>query len=193
MTTGKLPIAFSLAEAEVSGPRTRLQGVWEGDFLRIYTGSYYLQRWRWLARTVGLLCIIAGAALVGLSPWTLALAVPGLLILLLVPLYLHPSLLLEIDGARDLLIPVQPTLGTNVPVPLDLVCSIRGAYDTKGWDSFSILYAVLDDGTEIPLMMLLGTDESLVENACRLLGRMLDCPATYTGPFGHTTTCYTPS
>ncbi|HLK55583.1 MAG TPA: hypothetical protein VKU00_03415 [Chthonomonadaceae bacterium] len=193
MAIENLRTAFAHIESEVSGPWSRLNARMEGDTLRFYTGTRYLQQSRWAIRTVGFLLIVASICLLWIHPYFVSLAAPGLLIFLFAPGYVRPTLLLEIDMERNLLTTVQPTVGPGNTVPLEQVRSIRGAYDTKGWDAFSTIQAVLEEETAVPILMFFGTDEPLAADACRLLGLLLDCPATYAGPFGHTTTCYTPS
>jgi hypothetical protein len=99
----------------------------------------------------------------------------------------------EVDAARRLLVVCQYAAATGTTLRIEQVWEIRGAYETQGWDPRSVLYAVMEDATEVAVLILPGTDEVLAEYACRTLGCLLDRPATYAGPFGGVRACYVPA
>ncbi len=163
-----------------------------GDRLRFLTGTRSLRQSRLLARILGVLGLVAGLALTQISPSGWALAVLGVLTFFIIPGRLRPTRLLEIDAAHGNLLVTQSAAGAGGTISLAQIASIRGAYDTQGWDPFSTLYAVLQDGQEVPVLVFRGTNEPLAEYTCRILGFLLDRPATYAGPFGGIKTCYQP-
>lgn len=164
----------------------------EGNCIILQTGARALHRSRLLVRLAGAAMGIAGLALVAYSPWGWALAAAGLLALLLGPRAIRSSRLLEIDIATDQLrVPPHITDAAH-DLPLAQVVAIRGLYETKGWDPFSTIYAELQDGAQRPVMRLFGGDERDAKYACQTLGSLLNCPATYQGPFGEVTRCHEP-
>jgi len=178
------------AALKASGARLEVKS--HGDRLVLLTGEGTVRRSRNLARLYCAATAAAGIGLVWFSLWALIAIVGGVAAFVMAPRYIRPATLLEIDAARGELVVVQTSVGFGTTLSLNAVRSIRGAYETKGWDGFSVMYAVATDGSETPILMLLGTDERLAELSCRVLGTLLHCPATYVGPFGRFSTCFTP-
>lgn len=165
----------------------------EGDRLLVTTGDRVVRHSRRLIRAGGALASLAGAALLFYSAWGWALLACGLATLLFAPRFAAYRRLLEIDTADATLI-LQPNTGVEGgTLPVAGICALRGVYETKGWDPYSVLYAEQRDGTQIPILLLMGGAETLASHACRTLGSLLDCPATYTGPFGDIKACYEPA
>lgn len=179
--------------ALVSEEKALLQIVREGDTLILQTGERVVRQTRLSVRLRGGIGLLAGLALVYFSLWGWAVSVVGLLYLLIAPRFVTSRRLLQLDTAEGKLIPLQTT-GVEVRfLSLADICELHGVYETKGWDPYSVLYAQMRDGSRIPFLLLMGSSEKMAEDACRLLGNLLDCPATYTGPFGNMLSCYSPA
>jgi hypothetical protein len=176
------PVYARLARLEpaVTDHGDLLQVTREGERVVIATGARAVNRARLLARIVGALVAVAGLALTPLAIWYLALTPLGCLIALVVPGRLNSARLLEIDNEQGAVIACE----TGAQIPLAAITSIRGAYETQGWDPRSVLYAV-HGADETAAIILRGTDETLAETACRTLGVLLN-------PFGEMKTCYNP-
>lgn len=183
---------YAPAALEVVRNTDRLEVRADPGRVSLYTGQATVRQSQNYARIVGALAAAVGIALLWYTMWGAAVIAFGLLAVAVVPRYLRPAELVAIDTVANQLVVVQPIVGAGTTVPLDRIQSIRGAYDTKGWDGFSVLYAVEGHGSEVPVMMLLGTDERLAEAACHTLGELLNKPATYSGPFGGFSVCYAP-
>jgi hypothetical protein len=163
----------------------------EGGRVLLYTGTNPLHRARLLVRGACGLAGLAGLGLAAYSTWALLLAAAGLVSFLVLPGRLRQRRLLELDTARGVLQPQPPDGPAEIPV--SAIRALRGAYQTQGWDPWSAVHALLEDGAEVPVLTLPGTDEALAECACRRLGTLLGCPAVYTGSEGRQKTCYTPA
>ena len=160
----------------------------KGDRVVLATSGGCVDRSRRKARGGSLAAAVAGVLAAQYSPWGWLLAIGGLLALVVLPGRLRPARLLEIDLGRGLLIPCRHAAGATPDVTS--VCLLRGVYETQGWDPRSVVYAVAEDDTATPVLILSGTDEKLAEQACRALGALLDRPATYAGPAGVVKSCY---
>jgi len=160
-----------------------------GERLLLETSEASLHRARRQVRAGSLLATASGLIAAALTPWGWLLTAAGLAALWIAPRHQRPRRLLEIDPDRACIRP-GPGSGNVEPVPLASVRAIRGAYETQGWDPRSVIWVLGEDGQETPVLALPGTDEALAVEACRLLGLLLDCPATYAGPFGAPTTCH---
>ena len=192
METANILDAYSRTAPELSRSADRLEVRSEGGRILLYTGEGTVRQSRNYARGVGALAVAGGIALLWFSIWGLIVIAFGLVVVVVVPRTIRATKLVEIDTEGNQFIVVQSTVGAGSTLSLERIQSIRGAYDTKGWDGFSVVYAVGDDGSETPILMLLGTDERLAEIACRTLGVLLDRPAAYAGPFGSFSVCFTP-
>jgi hypothetical protein len=170
--------------------RARLHIEHDGTHLIFFTGASDIQRTRLLTRIGGLLGIAAGLALATRSPWGLAVAAAGALSAVYGPRLIRPVRLLEVDSEQERLLVVQPAAGAGARICIKQIAELRGVYETQGWDPRSVIYAVLLDGTQVPVLIFPGTDEPLAEYACRTLGLLLDLTATYAGPFGGIKICY---
>ncbi|MFN3651442.1 MAG: hypothetical protein ACK47B_17845 [Armatimonadota bacterium] len=182
---------YRAAEAELNSPAAPLLVRDEGLRLVFWTGTAYVRRTRILVRAGGMLALAAGATAGALfSPWGWLAAPVGLLLAALAPGQIRAARLLEIDTAAGRLTPTA--LAPELSLPLDRAARLRGVYETQGWDPRTVIDLVFADGTTVPVLIFPGTDERLAEYACRTLGQLLGCPATYKGPFGGETSCYTP-
>ena len=164
----------------------------EGDRLRLRTSELFVARRRRRFRGMAALAALAGVMLVALSPWFLALVVLGVVGVVVAPRLFATAELLEIDRARGLLVTLQPGADRGRSVAVSDVKAVCGMYEVFGWDPRSTIYATLANGERAPLLVFAGTDEELAEEACRLLGRYLDAEATYAGPYGAPTVCFSP-
>lgn len=164
----------------------------EGDRLLIQTGTRSIRQSRLLTRIGGLVLALAGIALAGVSLWFLALTVVGALVSLLVPGLFRTTTLLIVDAPRGQLVIAQYAAGAGTELPCAQITGIRGVYETQGWDPRSVLYVGQESGVDLPVLIFRGTDEPLAEYACQTLGYLLECPATYAGPFGESKICYQP-
>ena len=72
------------------------------------------------------------------------------------------------------------------------ITAIQGRYETQGWDPCNVVYGELLDCVDVPIAVFAGTEENLAEQACLLLGVLLDVPSTYRGTEGRTVSCYEP-
>lgn len=167
----------------------------DGDRLLFQTGEKSVRKSRLLARLMGAACMAVGIVSTHMTVWGWLLLILGALAFFVLPLLARTAVYLEISAAEEPgQIRVFPHVACpGIVLPLTQVSAIRGIYETQGWDPRSVLFAVLADGSEVPLLTLPGTDEALAEHACRTLGLLLDCPSTYTGPFGGVKTCGTAS
>ncbi len=171
--------------------QARIQVRREGQRLIFMMGEGYMQRARLTARAAGTAGIVAGLALTKLSLlWGLVLVVSGACLLALEPRLIRQEHLLDLDCEGERLIIKQPAAGAGTTICIEQIAELRGVYETQGWDGRSVIYAMLTDGTEAPVLVFPGTDEPLAECACRTLGLLLDLTATYAGPFGGLKTCY---
>jgi hypothetical protein len=162
----------------------------EGNMVFLQTGESTIQRSRLRVRLGGVLGLFAGLALTLFSPWGWAVSVVSLLVLIASPRFFSSQRLLAIDTAGERLILLQKTGADVASLCLDQIRGLHGVYETKGWDPYSVLYAEMQDGSHVPILLLLGGSEPMATEACRLLGSLLDCPATYTGAFGNLLSCY---
>jgi hypothetical protein len=170
-----------LEPADLGG---RLELRVEGGRIGLFTGAEQLRRSRRQARVAGIVATGLGLVLLPFSLWSATLVVAGLALLFVVPRLLRQSKLLEIDGGAGRLILTRHDAGAGRELPIERIASIRGQYTTQGWAGFSRIVAVLPDGQEVPIAVLDGTDEQLAATTCRTLGRLLERPASYAGPFG---------
>jgi hypothetical protein len=187
-----LPSALARIERELDLAE-RLEVKSDGSRLLVRTGKATVQRSQSYALGVGAMTAILGIAMLTASAWGWLLVAFGAVICAVVPQFIRATDLFEIDIAAGSLVVPQSTDNKGIALPLEPITRIRAAYDTKGWDGFSTVYAVQEDGSETAVLMLPGTDETLAELTCRTLGLLLDCPATYAGPFGSMKNCFTPS
>lgn len=169
--------------------RALIQVIHEGECLLLRTGEGATQRSRLLIRSGSALGVLAGLILAFFSPWGWAVSALSVFVFLIAPQFINSYPLLKIDLAGQRLIILQ-----NTEAPVDSVSftdlrSLQGIYETRGWDPNNVVYARLQEGVDVPLM-LLGGSEKLAAEACRILGNLLDCPATYTGPFGDVLNCH---
>jgi hypothetical protein len=159
-----------------------------GERLLFQTAARILTRSRRLARAGAALGGFAGLALLPFSPWGALLAAAGLAAFLAAPALFRARPLLEIDAAADgdgaRFVVRQSAAEAGRTVPLAAVAEIRGVYEIHGWDGRSVIAALLIDGSEVPLLILPGTDERRAADLCRILGFLSGRPATYAGPFG---------
>jgi hypothetical protein len=160
--------------------------------LWIETGRATVRRSQQSACLFGALVAVSGIALLWYSIWGLTVLALGLVTAFMVPRYLRPVRLLEIDTAARQLNVIQSPLGAGASLPLDRIQHIRGEYDTKGWSGFSVLYAVDSEEMETAILVLLGTDDQLAETACKVLSALLTKPSSYSGSFGRATVCFEP-
>jgi hypothetical protein len=186
MTADTILARFAEIAADLESPKAPIQVERDGDRLRARSGLGAVQKTRWLARLVSVACLVIGAGLARFSPWAWALAALGAAGLVLAPRLVRQTELFEIDAAAGVL------TGAEAAIPIARIAAIRGSYTTQGWDPFSAIQAELDDGSQVPVLSLSGTDEAQAEFACRLLGQLLNRPATYAGPFGGVKTCHAP-
>lgn len=158
----------------------------EGDLIVLRTGPRVLRRARAQAILVGLGVVLSGLGLLLLSPWAAALAAAGALYAALAPRRVQPAFLAAVDTAAE-------RLTGPVDVSVSQVTAIRGVFETKGWDGFSTVYALLDDGSSVPIALLMGANERLAEALCAELGRLIGRPAEYAGTSGVPVACHTPA
>lgn len=178
-------------EVEADGALMQVQRV--GDTLVFSMGQCYVRKSCLQARLAGGAGVVVGLMLAQSSLWGWALAILGLLAFVFLPRLIRPARLLEIDGEQGVVRVVQPAVGAGTVVSIVHIVALNGVYETQGWDPRSVIFALLDDGTTAPLLVLSGTDEALAEYTCRTLGLLLNRTATYIGPFDTTKTCYTSS
>jgi hypothetical protein len=166
----------------------------DGDRLLLQTSRRALERSRRRVRAAGATVLVAGLVLTPWAGWAwlpllLIAAALSLFLLLWAPGFVRTTTFVAVDDARGRLIPVGRAAREGRPVPLDRITAIRGAHEVHGWDPRIAVYAVLDDGSEIPALIAPGSDERFAQQACRALGRLLGCPATCAGPFGMVSDC----
>jgi hypothetical protein len=162
----------------------------ENHSLVIATGDALLRRQRLTVRTLGAVGAVAVLVTVQFTPFAFVLFVAGVAVAVLVPgLYRHTKLL-DMDLADGCIRTLQASGGRAIPTAA--IRSIEGRYETQDWEGRSVIYAVNDTGTETSVLILPGTDERLAECACCVVGRLLDLPATYSGPFGTVKVCNDP-
>jgi hypothetical protein len=188
--TNPLFARFTRIAAEINEPTAWMSAQRDGERLLLLTGPRMMRRTRHFGRLAGVVCMIAGAAIATATPWGWPVAAAGVLGFIILPRLVRTTTLLEIDGAREMLIVRMPAAGAGVLVPIAPIAEIRGLYETQGWDSRSAVYAALHGGEVTPLLAFSGTDEHLAEYACRMIGALIDRTATYEGPFGAVKTCY---
>jgi hypothetical protein len=164
----------------------------DGDRLRIRTSEAYVARRRRYFRGSMIVCALAGLALVALSPWFLALAAAALAGFAVAPRLFTTKGLLEIDRARACLVPLQASAGRGRSVPVGQLTKVSGVYEVYGWDPRSTIYAILANEQRVPILVFTGTNEALAEEACRLVGELLNSEATYSGPYGAPRVCFRP-
>src|SRR5205823_1729740 len=119
--------------------------------LSLYTSQATVRRSQNHARMVGVLSMVAGSALLWHSILGWIVIAFGIIAFAAAPRCLRAEKLLELDTVENTLIPAQSAAGARVAVPVDHIRYIRGVYDTKGWDGFSVVYAVETDGTQTPV------------------------------------------
>lgn len=159
----------------------------EGERVRLRTGARYVGRRRLALRVWSGVAVAAGLALAVLSPWTVALAALGLAGLAAAPRLFGAADLLEVDRAAGRI------TGPGGAADLSRVEAIRGVNEINGWTPRDAIYAVLDGGEQVPILLLGGTNEPMAEEICRTLGRLSGRPATYAGPFEAPKVCFDPS
>jgi hypothetical protein len=163
----------------------------EDHSLVIATGDALLRRQRLTARALVALGAVAALATVQFTPLAFVLFLGGIAVAVFLPgLYRHAKLL-EIDLAEGCIRHLQASGGRAIPTAA--IRSIEGRYETQGWEGRSVIYAIDDAGRETPLFHFSGTDERLSECGCRVVGQLLDLPATYAGPFGTVAVCNDPT
>jgi len=171
-------------------PHVRLSR--DGPRIIMRTNERHVRMRQLIARIVAVAAVLAGLAFVPVSLWGIALAMAGFGAFALIPRFVRVSTLLRIDLETGEIVALQRAASPGAPIPIEYVRSIEGVYKIQGWDGDSTIYAVLADGSRTPLLVFSGTNEALAVYACRILGYLLDRPATYTGPFGGVTVCYRP-
>lgn len=157
------------------------------------TGERVVARRRLAARVLCVLGGMVGLTLVPMNLWAGALLLLGLAGWFAAPRLIWSRPLVEVDGTHGLLAVRQPEAESGPAVEVGQIDRVAGEYEVVGWDSQSAFYAVLADGTRRRILVLSGTDEPLAEYVCRLLGLLLDRPASYAGPFGGVADCYVPA
>lgn len=167
-------------------PAALLQVRRHGDRVELLSSDQAVRRRRAWIRAGSLAAVVAGAALTAVSGWAWLIALMAAVAFVAVPARIHVTTLLQLDTASGEL--SAPNTGARLP--LQQITAIQGIYETYGWDGRSALYAVLADSTRVLILVFSGTNEKLAEAACRILGTLLDCPATYAGPFGGVKTCH---
>jgi hypothetical protein len=170
-----------------------IEAVSDGNRLLVQTAEQATQRSRLFVRIGSGLGMLAGLILACFSPWGWAVSLFCLLVLLLAPRFIASRLYLEIDPVGKQLILLQNTGAEVNSVSLTDVLELQGVYETKGWDPYSVIYARLRDGSKVPILLLIGGSDTKAAEACVLLGSLLNCPATYQGPFGDKLSCYIPA
>jgi hypothetical protein len=158
----------------------------DGTRVVLRTSERVVRRARARSMAGGVLAALAGCGLLYLSVWYGALIVAGIAWSALAPRRIRPLDLTVIDTDADCVI------GSNT-VPVGSIASIRGAFETRGWDGFSVISAILHDESSVPLLMLLGADDRLAEAVCSTLGAAVDRPAEYVGSSGTRVACHAPA
>jgi hypothetical protein len=192
MNTPILTSRFDCIAASRDHTHPRLE--WHRDGFRIVcrTSDRYVQTRRLFVQLFGIAIIVVGLALINTSRWGIALVVARFAVFALVPRFVRVSDLLLIDASAGEIVVLQRAATTGAHFPITDVQSIEGVYSIQGWDGDSTIYAVRSDETRSPILVFPGTNEALARCACRTLGALLDCPATYTGAFDDATVCYQP-
>ncbi len=106
------------------------------------------------------------------------------------PMRIMAHEMVAIDSSRNVILVTQKGINPGTEISVDYIASLRGVYETQGWDSRSVVMAAMSSGGDVPIVFLTGTDEAEAEYVCHALGRILDKPASYTGPFGEKKCCY---
>lgn len=184
METATFTERYQRIAAEFDAKQGCLQIQRQGDRLVFLTGGRSVKQSRFFARILGVALGILGVTLISISPWTLLLTLVGVTAALFAPEWIRPIRLLEIDAENGDLLVCHDRTGDRVTVPMDAIVRIEGRYETQGWDAMSAFDAVLEDGAQVLILTLRGTDEVLAGEVCRGLGLLLDRPAAYAGPFG---------
>jgi hypothetical protein len=162
-----------------------LQIVQSGEYIEFSTGRRYLRR----TRAAGFLCAVAGAAWTWFTFWAWPVVILGIVVARYAPNAVRPVCLLRMSTEDGLLAECAASGTAVAGRPL---IAIRGRYETQGWDPRSVIYALIEEGYEIPILIFGGTDEPLAEYACRALGFLLVVPATYSGTEGVHKSCFEP-
>jgi hypothetical protein len=131
-------------------------------------------------------------ALAFASPFFLIGAATAIFCLFAVPLVVKTAVLIEIDAGNGEVILRQDAVEVGLAIPAARIKTIEGIYETQGWEPRNVIYATLVTGKTLPVMVLSGTDEHFTEDACRVLGVLLCCPATYTGAYSSIKICFDP-
>jgi hypothetical protein len=174
----------AIVQPELINPSGRLDLRRDRERICLFTGARSVRQSQRMARVAGILVMVTGAWYMTVTPWSAALVGLGLIVLIAGPHRIRPEMLLEVDLGADQLVLTQDVVVAGERVEIQGVQAIHGRYATKGWDGYSLIHAVTRDGSELPLVMLRGTDEQLAEEVCRTLGALLGLPASYAGPFG---------
>lgn len=179
---------FQQMESSLSS-RALIQVSYEGECLLLRTGEGAAQRSRLHLRSGSALGILAGPILAFFSPWGWVVSAMSAFVFLIAPRFITSHPLLKIDLAGQRLVILQHTGAPVDSVSFLDLRSLHGVYETRGWDPCNVVYAELQEGVKVPLFLLGGSEKQTIE-ACRILGNLLDCPATYTGPFGERLSCH---
>lgn len=155
----------------------------DGGRALVRTSERFVRRKRRTIRLAGAGTAVVSAGLAFVFPWALGLAAFGVAAVLAAPRLARPTVILEVDESA----------GRLGGVSIADVREIRGAYEVHGWNPYSTIYAVLADGSEAPIAVLSGADETLPEEACRLAGRLAGRPAVYAGQYGEPRRCFDPA
>jgi hypothetical protein len=151
----------------------------EADRIVVRTSAAAVRRTR-LGACV--LCLLAAGVGLALLPTTLfgaALALVGAAGAFFLPWRIRPGELLEVRPERGTLLVRQPQADAGATVALAEIARVRGDYTVHGWDPEGVLSLELRDGRRVTALVLPGSDERTVEQACGLLARLTDRPATF--------------
>lgn len=164
----------------------------EGPCIILRTDERHVRMRQIIVRLAAIGIVLAGMTLVPVSHWGVALVIAGFATFALVPRFIRVADLLRIDAGTGKIVVVQPAASPADPIAIEHVRRIEGVYKIQGWDGDSTIYAVQSGGTRTPILVFPGTNEALARYICRLLGYLLDRPATYAGAFDDVAVCYRP-
>lgn len=182
---------FARNVSEIDHAHDLLEVQREGDVLVFRTSAQSIQKRRRMAWAAGAVGVIAGLALAPITPWAWLLFAFGVGLSVLAPRWIAPQDLLSIDVHRGLFTVTGNSID-SVCFALGPIVTVRGAFESSGWDPYCRVYVTLREGKDVPVLHFPGTDAVVTEYACRILGYLLNCPATYTDAFGKIKECYAP-
>jgi hypothetical protein len=177
---------------EAAGKSELLQVTVDGPWVVVSMGARAIRESRRTLLTVCLLGTVGGLILARFNWMGWLVAAVSVAAALIVPRWLKRKPLFEFDSESGSIILLQNSAARGTRLPQERIQRIRGRFTTQGWDGFSQLDAILDDGAEITVVSFSGTNDDIAEHACELLGKLLACPASYTPSFGDEVVCYEP-